>query len=44
MVQGVLFLTPNKPDAPNPAIALPFHFDHHWRRVGDPEHSGIDAS
>jgi len=27
---------PNRPDAPNAAIALWFHFGRHWRRVGDP--------
>jgi len=29
----------NKPAAPNPARAFQFHFDHLWRRVGDPERS-----
>src|SRR5512133_735016 len=27
---------PNKPDAPNPAIAPRFHLEHRLRRVGDP--------
>lgn len=27
---------PNKADAPNPAIAPPFHIGHQWRGVGDP--------
>ncbi len=31
--------TPNKPDAPNPAIAPRFHVGHHCRRVGDPGRS-----
>jgi len=33
---------PNKPDAPNPAIAPPFHVGHHCRRVGDPKRSAGD--
>ena len=28
--------TPNKPAAPNPAIALEFKIEHHWRGVGEP--------
>jgi hypothetical protein len=29
----------NKPDAVNPAIALRFAVEHHWRRVTDPGRS-----
>jgi hypothetical protein len=29
----------NKPHAPNPAIALWFQFEHHWRGVSDAERS-----
>ena len=28
---------PNKPAAPNPAIASQLHIGHHWRGVGEPE-------
>ncbi len=28
---------PNKPAAPNPAIASRLHVGHHWRGVGEPE-------
>jgi hypothetical protein len=28
---------PNKPDAPNPAVAPRFNLEHPGRRVGDPE-------
>lgn len=31
--------SPNKPDAPNPAIAPQFHVRRHWRGVGDPGRS-----
>jgi hypothetical protein len=32
-------MTPNKPDAMNPAMALPFAIEDHWRRVTDLERS-----
>jgi hypothetical protein len=32
-------VSPNKADAPNPAIAPPFHLGDQWRRVGDPYRS-----
>jgi hypothetical protein len=30
---------PNKPDAPNAAMALLFQGGHHWRGIDDPERS-----
>ena len=35
----VITIKPNKPDAPNAAIALRFHSGRHPRGVGDPERS-----
>jgi ankyrin repeat protein len=42
-MSSITFQTPNKPDAPNPAMAPRFHLGHPWRRVGDPGRLGRHA-
>ncbi len=32
-------VAPNKPTAPNPAIAFRLHVGHHWRGIGESERS-----
>ncbi len=36
-------ISPNKPAAPNPAIASGLQAGHHWRGVGEPERSAASA-
>lgn len=37
----VRLLTPNKSDAPNPAMTPQFQIGSHWRGVGDPHRSAL---